>query len=99
MGSNVSIHTRPVVTLKEALFGFVDAVVPNKFIAMGIYEGLLFKTSREKNDDSAGLKLTFNSAPNNVIFNKAVVSEKFNERLALCIGGLFFVEQKIFQRF
>jgi hypothetical protein len=36
MGSNVSIHTRPVETLEEALFCFVDAIVTYKEVAMGI---------------------------------------------------------------
>ena len=45
------------------------------------------------------LELTFDAAPNDVVFNKAVVGEKFDERLAFCIGGQFFVEQEIFQRF
>jgi hypothetical protein len=99
VGSYVSIHTRPVVTLKKALFGFVDAVVPNKFIAMGIYEGLLFKGSREKNDNSAWFKLTFNSMPNNVIFNETIVCKKFNKLLAFCVKMQFFVEEEIFQSF
>jgi hypothetical protein len=41
VGSNVSIHARPIVTLEKAFFGFVDAVMPNKFVSMGIYKGLL----------------------------------------------------------
>ena len=59
MSSYVSIHTWPVVTLKEVLFGFVDAIVPNKFIAMGICKSLLFKGSGEKNDKarSSGQKV------------------------------------------
>jgi hypothetical protein len=82
VGSFVSIHTGPVVTLKKVLFRFVDAIVPNEFIAMGIYEGLLFKASREENDHSAWFKLAFNLTPNNVIFNKAIVHKKFNKLLA-----------------
>jgi hypothetical protein len=99
VSSYVSIHARPVVTLKKTLFGFVDAIVPNKFIAMGIYKSLLFKGSGEKNDNSAGLKLTFNSTPNNVIFNKAIICKNFYELLAFCVKGQFFVEEEIFQSF
>jgi len=41
--------------------------------------------------------LSFYAAPNDVVFDKTVVSEDFDERLAFCIGGQFFVKQKIFQ--
>jgi hypothetical protein len=41
VGSYVSIHAWPIVTLEEAFFGFVDAIVPNKFIAMGIYKSVM----------------------------------------------------------
>ena len=43
MGSDVSIHARPVETLQEALFHFVDAIVTYKQIAMGISQCLLFE--------------------------------------------------------
>jgi hypothetical protein len=99
VGSYVSIHTWPVVTLKKALFGFVDAIVPNKFIAMGIYKGLLLEAGREKNDDSAWFELTFNATPNNVIFDKAVVCKNFNKLLAFCVERQFFVEEEIFESF
>ena len=45
MGSDVSIHTRPVETLQEALFCFVDAIVTYKHIAMGISQCVLFERS------------------------------------------------------
>jgi hypothetical protein len=41
MGSNVGIHTRPVIALEKALFGFMDAIVPNKLVSMGVSKGIL----------------------------------------------------------
>jgi hypothetical protein len=43
--------------------------------------------------------LPFDAAPNDVIFNKSVVSEEFDKRLTFGVGGQFFLKQKIFQGF
>jgi hypothetical protein len=43
VGSNVSIHSRPVIALKKSFFSFVDAIVPNKFVSMGIQELVVSK--------------------------------------------------------
>jgi hypothetical protein len=37
--SNAGIHTRPVKTLHEMFFCFVDAVVPGEELAMSILNG------------------------------------------------------------
>jgi hypothetical protein len=42
MSSDVSVHSWPVVALEKAFFSFVDAIVPNELVAMGIYKSLLF---------------------------------------------------------
>jgi hypothetical protein len=41
MGSNVGIHTRPVISLEKVLFGLIDAIVPNELVSMGISKGSL----------------------------------------------------------
>ncbi len=41
VGSDVGIHTRPVVTLKEALFCFIDVIMPDQQVAMCIGKSFL----------------------------------------------------------
>ncbi len=36
VGSDVSVHTRPVEALEKPLFSFVNAIVTNEDVAMGI---------------------------------------------------------------
>ena len=36
VGSDVSIHTRPVEALEKALFSFVNAIMTDEDVAMGI---------------------------------------------------------------
>ena len=36
VGSDVSIHARPVEALQKALFSFVNAIMANEHVAMGI---------------------------------------------------------------
>jgi hypothetical protein len=54
---------------------------------MGIYKGLIFERSGEKNDNSAWFKLAFDAAPNDVIFNKTIVGKKFYELLTFGVLG------------
>jgi hypothetical protein len=54
--------------LKKSFFCFVDAIVTDKLVSMGIYESFLFQDYH-----SAGLKLPFYVAPNDVILNKTVI--------------------------
>jgi hypothetical protein len=41
MGSNISIHTRPVIAHEKAFFCFIDAIVSNELVAMGVGESVL----------------------------------------------------------
>jgi len=40
MGSNISIHTRLVIALEKA-FCFIDAIVSNELVAMGVGKSVL----------------------------------------------------------
>ncbi len=78
MSSDVGVHPQPVVALEKSFFSFVDAIVPDKLVAMGIYKSLLFQQGWEKNDNVAGFKLLFYVVPNNVIFYEAIICIKLN---------------------
>ncbi len=78
MGSHVRVHPRPVKALHEALLGFVHAIVPGEKLAMGLCECVRDKCGREKKYHSAGFKLPFDSAPDQTIFDKAVIGKKFD---------------------
>ncbi len=79
VGSDASVHAWPVDTLEKALFHFVDAIMTNKQITMGIREGFRDEQCWQKNDHSARFKLPFDAAPNDVIFNKTIICEKCYE--------------------
>ncbi len=79
MGRDVSVHAGPVETLQKALFRFVDAIMTEEQITVGMGEGFWDERSRKENDHSARLKLSFDAAPNDVIVNKTIICEKFYE--------------------
>ena len=41
MLTNVGIHARPIVTLKNALFGFVNAVMASEEVTVGFLEDVI----------------------------------------------------------
>jgi hypothetical protein len=75
MTSNVGIHSWPVEALHEAFLGLVDAIVSGEQFAVSLGQGLRDECSREKKYHSTGFELSFDPAPNQTIFDKAIIGE------------------------
>ena len=86
MITNVGIHARPIVTLKNALFCFVNAVMASEEVTVGFLEDVVDESLGQEDDDPAGFELSLDSSPHNVIVNKTVISEISNNILAFCIS-------------
>ncbi len=75
MSGNVGVHPGPVEALHEAFLGFLDAVVPSEQFAMGFRQSFRNESGWEKENHSAGFELSFDSTPDQTIFDKTIVGE------------------------
>ncbi len=73
MFSDVGVHSWPIITKKNSFFCFIDSVVTCEKVSMGVVENIVDERLGQKNDDTAWFKLTLNSSPDYVIFNKAII--------------------------
>ena len=83
MVGNVCVHTRPVETLEEVLFSFVDAVVPGEKLPMSLRQCIRDQSGGQEEYHPAWLKLSLNLAPHQPVLYEAVICKKFYQSLAL----------------
>jgi hypothetical protein len=69
----VSIHSRPVKALHQALLGFVDTIVPCQKFTMGLGERLRDESGRQEEYYTARLELSLDATPDEPIFYKTVI--------------------------
>jgi hypothetical protein len=70
--TNVGIHARPIVTLKNAFFCLVNAVMAGEEVTVGFLKDIIDQSLGQEDDHTAWFELSFDSSPHNVIVNKAL---------------------------
>ena len=91
MVTNVGIHARPIVTLKNAFFCLVNAVVAGEEVSVGFLKDIIDESLGEEDDHTAWFELSLDSSPHNVIVNKTVISKISNNILAFCVSRQFTI--------
>ncbi len=91
MVTNVGIHARPIVTLKNAFFCLVNPVMASEEVTVGFLEDVIDESLGQEDDHTAGLELSFDSSPHNVIVNKTIISKISNNILAFCVSRQFTI--------
>jgi hypothetical protein len=91
MLTNVGIHARPIVTLKNAFFCLVNAVMAGEEVSVGFLKDIVDESLGQEDDHTAWFELSLDSSPHNVIFNKTVISEISNNILAFCVRRQFTI--------
>ena len=74
MGSDISIHARPVETLEKALFGFIDAIMTDELAAMGMASASCLS--------EAGRKMTTQLGSNCLLMRRQIMSSSIKQSLA-----------------
>ncbi len=84
--TNIGIHARPIVTLKNAFFCLVNAVMASEEVTVGFLKDIIDESLGQEDDHMAWFKLSLDSSPHNVIVNKTVISEISNNILAFIVS-------------
>ncbi len=92
MVTDVGIHARPIVTLKNAFFCLVNTVMAGEEVSVGFLKDIVDESLGQEDDHTAWFKLSFDSSPHNVIVNKTVISKIIsNNILAFCVSRQFTI--------
>jgi hypothetical protein len=85
MVTNIGIHARPIVTLKNAFFCLVDAVMAGEEVSVGFLKDIVDESLGQEDYHTAWFELSLDSSPHDVIVNKTVISEISHNILAFCV--------------
>ena len=87
----VGIHSRPEVTLEDALLGLVQAVMAGEQVTVSVLQDLIPEAFRQKDDDPAWFELSLDPSPQDVVFDEAVVGQHPNQSLTFGVPGNFTI--------
>ncbi len=75
MLTNVGIHARPIVTLKNVFFCLVNAVMASEEVTVGFLKNFVDESLGQEDDHTAWFELSLDSSPHNVIVNKTKLAK------------------------